>query len=83
VPNARSTAGEPGPPRRLSPESAEEVRRLLERSPLGVLRALDPPRDQRCDDPTDGIVEAMALTLPAELQQFRQMTKAERAKALA
>lgn len=53
-----------------------ELLRLFERSPLGVLRGLEP-------SPGRAAGEQLAAALPMEFQEFRQKTREQRARQLA
>ena len=78
------TQTSPGGAARVRGEAEQEVRRLLDRSPLGVLRALEPAEEESPeDDPTPLIVEDLASLLPPEFQSFRSLSKADRAEKIA
>jgi hypothetical protein len=68
----------------------EELLQLFKRSPLGVLRAVEPPVIETSspglaanDQIRSLVLERVASMLPEEFQRFRQATHAERALQLA
>ena len=69
----------------------QELRRLLDQSPLGVLRALESPAAEERADRDVGdddrlrfrVVEQLALALPEELRRFRRLTRSQRAQEAA
>jgi hypothetical protein len=56
--------------------TSTELLRLFERSPLGVLRGLEP-------SPGGAASEQLAAALPMEFQEFRRKTREQRARQLA
>jgi len=71
----------------LPPEVSEELLRLFNRSPLGVMRALEPTGPSEYPAIKEQcwslVTNQLALLLPPEFQRFRGQTPAERARELA
>ena len=75
----------PTPP----PAVAAELRRLLDLSPIGVMRALEPGGIDLSDAPAgmhekvQMLTEQFASTLPPEFRRFRGLSRAQRAEEMA
>jgi hypothetical protein len=60
--------------------AADELRTLFHRSPIGVLRALEPAAT---NPQLEALKEQFASTLPSEFREFRSLPLAQRAKKMA
>ncbi len=85
-PGGGPDAPEESPP----PDLTRVFLRLFNRSPLGVMRALEPPSTKASENLGSGegqirsfVMKQLALALPVEFQEFRCQTRVQRAEQLA